>query len=333
VTGYGSFNPGRAGRHLHRLRGARCSRAALAALLAVCSAACAQLPVPNRPASAALYRDLHRLVTLAETAGWEIDRVEADDILADALMSVCQVPAAERDDLLAWLDQRIRHQGGPAEVAYRQHGRSLAELGDVLALERVRLVLVRAIAAAEQDCPFWLSPRPDFRGLQLVDDRWLVSFGGGGQGIVAVRKGVTDLSAGGAGRVMLGRAVGRRWTGLAGLEFGGTASFPRDEAPNGGRGSLVFGVDVVAPLAVRYRRVNTYLEIDAGPVWHFTEESAGGAPGVKVGASFAGRAARRRWFLPGAAFGLSVQRVFADGAQPAVTFVKVGFRVAIDITR
>ncbi|RMH39649.1 MAG: hypothetical protein D6689_15940 [Deltaproteobacteria bacterium] len=306
-------------------------RAAIAMwLCAVACAACADRAVPHHPTTAALYRDLERLVTLTEAAGWDIDRVEIDQTLPDALLSVCRVPEARRAELLAWLDARVAAQGGDVRAVYVARGRSLDRVRDLLVATRVRMLLRAAMAAAPADCPFWIEPSDRFRGRQISDDRWQLSFGGGGKGIVSHRAGTVDLQFGGAGRVLFGRAIGSRYTLLAGLEVGASASFPKDDMDE--RGNLVLGLDVVVPAVVRYRLVNTYWEAEVGYLEHVTENRLDGVPGVHVGLAIGGRAARRRWLLPGAAFGIAYERTFPSAGQDdPIDLVKLGFRAAVDI--
>jgi hypothetical protein len=299
-----------------------------AALAAVIASACAR-PLPPEPPTAALYRDLERLVTLTAAAGWEIDRLEIERLAAPALMSVCQVSPEQRADLLAWLDGRIAGLGGPVDVVYARSGGSMKEVRELLELTRIRMTLVGAIASAPDDCPFWVEPKPRFRGRQILDDRWLLSFGGGGKGMLVSRGGKVDAQAGGAGRLLFGRAIGARWAALGGVEVGGNASFPRDEA--GERSRLTVGVDLVTPLALRYTMVNTYIEGEVGPLFRATESDKTFEPGYHVGLAFGGSASRRRWFFPGAAFGVSYERTFPRGDPAPLQMFKVGFRVAIDI--
>jgi hypothetical protein len=298
-------------------------------LVLLTAGACARTLPPDR-ASAALYRDFERLVGLAGTAGWGIDRLEINGLLADALDSVCRVEPEKAEALLEWLDARIEALGGPVEEAYENRGKKLGRVKELLALTRIRMALERTLDAAEEDCPFWISPSPGFRGRQISDDRWQLSFGGGGKGILVSQAGRQDIYFGGAGRLAFGRAIGQRWSLYTGLEGGASASFPRDN--EGGRGNLVLGVDVVTPLIARYRFVNSYLEAEAGYLARFTEEDSDAIHGMHVGVAFGGRAARRRWFFPGAVFGVSYERTFPRETQgePLQT-LKLGFRVAIDI--
>ena len=292
--------------------------------------ACAHQPVPADRSTSALYRDLQRLVSLSGAAGWEVDRVEVEEMLPPALMSVCRVHPERRAELLLWLDKRIAARGGDVADVYRRRGRDLSRVDELLELTRVRLVLEHSIQAADRDCPFWIEPEAGFSGLQILDDRWLISLGGGGKGIVVDQGSRTDLNFGGAGRLLFGRAFGRRWALLAGAEAGASASFPKDDM--GERGSLVLGIDFVAPLVVRYRLVNSYAEIEAGPLLIVREtETRDPEPGFHVGVSFGAAASRRRLFLPGAAFGISFERTFPDGQDQALNMFKLGFRVAIDI--
>ncbi len=301
----------------------------LVAAVLLAAGGCARTVPPDRP-SAALYRDVQRLVTLSAAAGWEIDRVEVTKLLPAVLMSVCRAQPAKRVAVLGWLDARIRTLGGPVEVAYRKRGRRLSRVKALLELTRIRTTLARAISVAERDCPFWLEPDPDFRGRQIADDRWQLSFGGGGKVIGIRQGGQFDLQFGGSSRLVVGRAIGSRISLLFGGEVGGSASFPRDA--DGQRGELVVAVDVVAPLVFRYRLVNTYLELDAGPLGHFTESDKEFIPGLHVGVAFGGRASRKRWFFPGAVFGVSYERTFPDGEHgPPLHMIKLGFRVAVDM--
>lgn len=291
--------------------------------------ACART-LPPDPGSAVLYRDLQRLVTVEAASGWKIDRLEVDSLLPEALMSVCRVPPAQRFALMRWLDDRITAGGGPVEDAFVRSGGDLDAIAQLLETTRVQLTLRRALEVADDDCPFWIVPRGDFRGRQISDDRWQLSFGGGGKGIFVYQDDQADVYFGGAGRALIGRNLGDRWALYAGAEGGASASFPKDE--DGGRGALVLGLDLVVPAVVRYRLVNTYLEAEAGYLVRVTEDDIDDLEnGIHIGVSVGGRANRQRWFFPGAALGISYERTFPDGPDPRLQTIKIGFRVAIDM--
>lgn len=289
--------------------------------------ACARQTPATRPA-ASLYRDLERVVTVAEAAGWQIDRLEIDAVLSEALESTCRVSPAERDALAGWLDRTIAAAGGPVERAFQARGRRLGEVSDLLTLTRIRLLLARAAAAAPADCPFWMEPSDDFAGRQISDGRWQLSGGGGGKGIYARQGGSGDLRFGGAGRVLVGRGFGTRSALYTGLELGGSGAFPRNE--DGERTSLVIGYDAVVPVVYRHTLVNSYLELEGGWLGTGTEEDTELEHGVHLGAAFGARALRTRFFFPGAAIGASWERTFPESGAPQYS-VKLGLRAAFDI--
>ena len=299
---------------------------ALAAVL-VQLGACART-LPAQPSQAALFRDLQRLVAVSSAAGWKIDRLEIAGLLPDALMSVCRVAPDERRALEQWLDDRITALGGPVDVAYRSRGRKLSKVKKLLELTRIRDTLRMAQTSANDDCPFWLEPKEKFAGRQISDDRWQISVGGGGRGNLVQQAGERDLQFGGAGRVLLGRGLGSRVSLYSGLEIAGSASVPR--GAGGDRTNLIIGGQLVVPAVLRYRLVNAYFEFEGGYLAHATEEDWGRVShGMHLGVAFGGRAARVRWFFPGAVFGIGYDRV-NEAAGPRHT-IKLGFRVAFDI--
>jgi hypothetical protein len=301
--------------------------AGIALALLTAATACARQVPPTRPA-ASLYRDLERIVTIAEAAGWQIDRIEIDAVLNEALESACRVTPGEREALAGWLDRVIAKAGGPVERAYQARGRRLGKVSDLLTLTRVRLVLARAVAAAPADCPFWMEPDDRFAGRQISDARWQLSGGGGGKGILARKGGSSDWRFGGAGRLLIGRGFGERAALYTGVELGGSGAFPRNE--EGERGTLVIGYDAVVPVVYRHTLVNSYLEFEGGWLGTGTEEDTDIEHGIHFGAAFGARALRTRFLFPGAAIGVSWERTFPDSGAPQYT-LKLGLRAAFDL--
>ena len=302
-------------------------RCVAVAVLVVVVAGCARSQPSRRP-TAALYGDLERLVTVAATTGWAIDRLEVEELLGPSLESVCRVEPAHRRELLAWLDQQIANHGGAVEEAWRDRGKRLSKVETLLTLTRIRLVLEQTDAHAEADCPFWLEPDPHFAGRQISDDRWTLTGGGGAKAMGILQGGEADFSAGGGGRVLVGRTFGRQAL-YTGLEAGASANFPKDES--GLRTGLILGFDLVVPLVYRRTLVNSYFELEGGYLAHATEGALGAIDsGIHVGAAFGGRTTRTRFFFPGAAFGVSYERTFPAAGDP-LHAIKVGFRVAFDI--
>ncbi len=304
----------------------------VAALLALCVfalAGCAR-PLPPRDNASTLYRDVERLVSLREAAGWDIDRYEIDAILPDVLMSLCHVLPEQRSALLDWINRRMSELGGPVEVAYRRNGNSLGSVSELLTLSRVRTALLRASEDASEDCPFWIDPKPKFAGRQISDHRWQFTVTGGGQGNLVNPSNDPELQFGGSGRAALGYVMGRHVAVYGGLQLGGGASVPRDDS--GMRTSLELALDTVLPVIVRYSWINTYIEFDAGYLAHASEDNWRQFDhGFHLGFSVGARAMRLRWLFPGAAFGVSYERTFASGDDDSLDMIKFGFRAVADI--
>lgn len=297
------------------------------AVLLLLAAACARRPAPADPSERALFKDLERQVTVAAATGWGVDTLEIDGMLEGVLDSACRVDALDRRALAAWLDAEIRRQGGPVAAAWRRRGKDLSKVSELLVLTRVQLALARA-EELSLDCPFWLEPERPFRGRQISEQRWLLSFGGGGKGMVIVEGDQSDLSFGGAGRLLFGRMFASGDGLLVGVEVGASAAFPKDA--QGERTSLKLGADVVVPLVYRRTLTNSYVELEAGWLGRATEDDWGRIDnGVHLGVSFGARTLRTRFLFPGAAFGISWERTFVDGDDR--TAIKVGARVAFDL--
>jgi hypothetical protein len=290
-------------------------------------AACARRPAPVEPSERALFRDLERQVTVNATTGWGIDRVELDGMLETAMDSVCRVDPLARRALRAWLDAEIGRLGGPVEVAYKQRGRKLAKVADLLVVTRVRMVLERAEQIAGE-CPFWLEPEVPFRGRQISEHKFQLSFGGGGKGIAVSQGERNDFSAGGAGRLLLGRLFADGNGVYTGIELGGNATFPKDAM--GTRSSIELAADFVVPIVYRRTFTSSYVELEGGWLGRSTERDWSDVDsGVHVGVAFGARALRTRFVFPGVAFGLSYERVFTTGAD--LEMIKLGARVALDL--
>lgn len=288
--------------------------------------ACSTQPAPEHPTERALFRDLERQVTIAAATGWGIDRVELDGMLETTLDSACRVHPLARRALARWLDDQIARRGGDVEAAWRARGKDLDKVDDLLVLTRVRMLLRRA-EEASPECPFWLEPDDGFRGRQISARRFQLSIGGGGKGIAIQQGDDVDVSAGGAGRILFGRMRANGDGIYVGLEVGGSAAFPKDDL--GKRTALELAADVVAPVVYRKTFVSSYVELEAGWIGRTTERDWERYDhGFHVGAAIGARALRTRFVFPGAAFGISYERVWGDDT---LTMLKLGARVALDL--
>jgi hypothetical protein len=305
------------------------AHAALIATLAACAAAtaCSRTPAPRDPTERALFRDLERQVTVAAATGWGIDRLEIEKLLGPGMDSVCRVDVLGRRGLREWLDSEITRKGGPVDVAWRTRGKKLSKVDDLLVLHRIQLLLDRADQMS-LDCPFWLEPENPFRGRQISERTWQVSFGGGGKGSAVKQGDRQDFSAGGAGRLLLGRMLADGDGIYTGVELGASAQFPKDAM--GERTSLQLGIDFVAPIVYRHTLLNTYFEFEGGYVGRATEDDWSDIDhGVHLGVAFGGRALRQRFLFPGAALAFAWERLFLPGDD--LVTIKVGARVMFDL--
>jgi hypothetical protein len=289
-------------------------------------AACSRTPAPKDPTERALFRDLERQVTVAAATGWGVDKLEVEGMLESALDSVCRVDVLGRRGLRAWLDAEISRLGGPVEVAWRQRGKKLSKVSDLLVLHRVRMLLARADELS-LDCPFWIEPENPFPGRQISEHTWQLVFGGGGTASAIQQGDRQDVSAGGAGRLLIGRTFSQGDGLYIGAELGGSAQFPKDAM--GERTSLELGVDLLAPLVYRHTLLNTYWEVEAGWLGHATEQDWGAIDqGVHMGFAFGGRALRQRFLFPGAALAIAYERLIVPGDD--LIAIKLGARVQFD---
>ncbi len=296
-------------------------------VLAVTATACSQLPRPAEPSQRALFRDLERQVTVTAATGWGIDRFEVEGLLNAAMDSACRVDALDRRALATWLDAEIRRLGGPVDIAWRARGKRLAAVSDLIVLDRIQRVLGRT-EELSLDCPFWLEPEHPFRGRQISDGRWLVSFGGGGKAILSVQGARTDAQFGGAGRLLLGRVFADGNALFAGVEIGASAAFPKNDL--GQRTSLEVGGDVVTPVVYRRMLTNAFVEVEAGWLGRTSERNWGAFDhGIHAGFAVGARGLRTRFVFPGASIGLSWERTFLDGDD--ATTIKVGARFVFDL--
>lgn len=289
---------------------------------------CAAGPRPPGRSEAALFRDLERQVTVTAATGWRIDSREVEGLMNVALESVCRVDPLDRRSLAQWLDEEIRLQGGPVEVAWRARGKKLSAVADLLVLDRVQKVLTRA-EQLSLDCPFWMEPHHPFEGRQISDGHWLLTGGGGGKGVASYQNGRSDLKAAGAGRVLLGRVFEGGSALFIGAEIGLSAAFPKNDM--GERTQLEVGADVVTPIV--YRRpltTNFYGEIEGGWLGRTTERDwTKYDHGVHAGFAIGARGLRTRFVFPGAGIAVSWERTFLDGGD--ATTIKVGARVLFDL--
>ncbi|MGD8862465.1 MAG: hypothetical protein PVI30_20810 [Myxococcales bacterium] len=286
---------------------------------------CASLP--DDPATRGLYVDLRKAVDLSDDTGWVVDRVQLEANAEAAMRSVCQVQPHLRDDLDAWLGGQIELEGGPAAAGYREHG-DLGEVDEALQLERTRMLLRYADDRASADCPFWLEPDPQFRGVQGDADRFVVLLESGGFGAIFVRDGEASLGGGGGGRVMLGRGFGSRLTLAAGGELGGFGGLTDNES---GARRIDASIAAAVPVLARLSFISRIVDLEVAPVWRFNPGEDSWPPGIRttVGAGVA--TMRSTAFMPYLVGYIGYEYQPERDLNPESHLFMLGTRVGVDL--
>jgi hypothetical protein len=291
----------------------------------VLASGCATLP--HEPVQRALFQDLRKSVELSDSSGWYVDKSQLQSNAEDILRSVCQVDAAKRDDLDAWLSGQIALHGGSAQRVWLEHGRDLDAADDVLALERTRLFLRYGSEHAAEDCPFWLTPRDDFKGVQSDADRWVLLAETTGYGSIVLQGDNAAIGGGGGGRLLFAHGVGSQYTLALGGEVGGVGAFVEND--KGGRSldtTFVAGV----PLLFRWLRYSRILDFELAPMLRLNPGESVLPPGFRasVGAGLA--TMRASSFMPYAILWAGYEFHPANHGNPADHSLHVGTRVGID---
>ncbi len=193
----------------------------VAGLLATALVAGGCATLPDGPVERGLYRDLTQIVETRQRTEWVVDRAEIEQASTTAMRSVCKTEPARREALAAWLDGLIAAEGGPAPEAWLRRGRDRREIDDLLTLERTRALLGYAHARAAEDCPFWLNPDPEFRGVHTSTDRLVLLLESRGAAALIRREGGWVVGGGGAGRLMPAWGLDDRLVLGVGAEVGG----------------------------------------------------------------------------------------------------------------
>lgn len=282
---------------------------------------------PAEPVERALYIDLTKAVELSNDTGWVVDRVQLENNSEGAMRSLCQVEPERRRALEGWLDGRIQKLGGSAELVYKKHGNDLGAASRVLELERVRALLRFADAHAAEDCPFWLEPQPDFRGVQSDTDRIVIMAETLGYGSLVLERDHAALGGGGGGRVLVGAGLGTGWTLAIGGEVGGSGAFIRNEM---GKRSIETTFSAALPVLLRYARYSRLFDLEVAPAVRFNPDTDILPPGVRTSVAVGFSTMRSAAFMPYALLWLAYEYHPADNLGPADHSLHIGTRVGVD---
>jgi hypothetical protein len=212
-------------------------------------------PAPEAQPERALFLDLQKTVDSRARFEWVADAVEIEAAARHTLRSLCHVDPAARARLRAWVTAEITAQGGPAAPRYR-NGEDLDDLEDVVRLERVGAILDTMEPRLATQCGFWAQHEADFAGVQTDNRRFVLMLETNGGGQVYLGRSPLTFGGAGAGRLLGGYGLDDRFTLAAGIELGGSSTFPKDEktGTRSVRAAFLAGV----PLLLRYAR-STFL--------------------------------------------------------------------------
>lgn len=291
----------------------------------VCSSLFGCLPLPSAPTQRALYVDARKAMNAENRLGWTIDRVEVEDAAGQTEPSACQVEEAERRELRLWLAQQIASAGGPAEVSYRR-GADLDDLDELIDLERTLQVLESVERHLPEDCPFWLTPDPEFLGAHSVAHRVVLIAESMGAGSLLISNGTVRVSGGGTARLLAGYGLSSRLELAAGAEAGGDAVLEKTEdgslAPTG---AFRFG----APVWLRLHDVDRIYDVELAAIARLSEGKLKpwGAR-IAVGGGVTGL--RRLGFMPALELWLGYEIFPAQEGEPSQHAIRLGTRVGFD---
>lgn len=281
-------------------------------------------PLPSQPTARALYQDLRQVVETRERAEWLIDEDELDDATPRALQSVCQADADAERDLATWLDEQLTVEGGPAEDQYRA-GVPLNNLGEALSLERTSALLERA-TAAQDACPFYLTPRADFAGVHQSNDRFVILAESNGVASISFRDDTVFTGAGGAGRLLPGWGFANGTIIAVGGEFGGAAGFEplagNDTEP------IQTRVQAAVPLLLRFQNLTYNLDLEAAVTGVSTATDFDPDIGFRAAVGAGVSTLRVQRLMPYVTLTLGYQ--YFPWTNPATHMMQIGTRVGVD---
>lgn len=324
---------------------AAANRPGLLALGAVCATLGCAKKLPERPVERALVRDLERIVTVRQGVGWNVDDVEVDAAMSDAMKSVCRVPDVDRSSSLQWLDREIVAQGGPVEEAWRQKGKDLDKVEELLLLTRTRLILRMSDGWARGGkCPFWMEPDPGFRGVHFQGGRYILTLEAGGRFTEEFALGTIRYGGGGSGRILGGYGFTDQLSLHLGIESGGGARFTNLQLGEQSEIPQLVAL-FAAPVVGRWTYgLGAHIETEVGPMAYIdklqVDQKSGKTTGLhydlglRLGIGFGGSYLRlQRGPIPRFTFAITVDYIPPAGDRPSFTQVGFGARTGADFSK
>lgn len=282
-------------------------------------------PAADAVGSASLFTDLERLVTMAEGGGWYVDSDAFADLYPALLESVCRATPEARQGALARARAAAAQSGDPKRVFEAEGRRSTARFERSLSHSRMLRALERAVQGADEDCPFWETPKPGFQSRQTDHGQFTLSVETGGNIQLRQTAGRWTFGGGGLGRILPGYGVTPHLSVLAGVEFGGGAML-RPGAPET---EFVVNYFPAIPIVLRFRDVNWRYDLELGPVGLFQADNTRLSYGARIGTTIGLLARRTRNLIPWAGIAGTYEYYFESGGRPAAHFLRGGLRVGV----
>jgi len=268
-----------------------------------------------------LLLDIDRIVAVESQKGWQIDRQELEEVLPQALQSVCRCSEESRQRALESARARFQSEGGDVKSALEAVGGDPDEIESLLDAQRAVLILEYALSKASEDCPLWLTPSADFHGRQTDRDRFSVYFEGGGLLTLRTNETETRYGGGGSSRVLLGyRSGALAW--LAGGELGGAGLVQPNEAND----QVRFHMFSAVPVAVRVHGVLWHAGLELAPVWSLPVSRDPARVGGRVALQLGYTPLRRGSWLPGLGFAIAYEHSPAYDGMVTEHILRAGFR-------
>ena len=280
------------------------------------------LPAPDTEGAVGLLSDVERIVDAEEDAAWFVDAHAYESLMPDLMPSVCRASPGARQEALG-ISALRRRAAGDARALFSRTQQVDDTVARALHFERQHEAMTRALAQADEQCPFWMRPQPGFRGRQTTRERFALSIETGGLGQLRIAEGDAHLGGGGAGRLLGSYRFGGDVTVLGGLEFGGGAMV----RPNTSASEFVINYLPAVPLVFRFHDIAWHYEIETAAVGIFQADNTRPSFGARVGAGMGLSALRVRSFLPWAGFIVAGEHYFAGGGRGPQQFLRAGVRV------
>ncbi len=292
------------------------------ALSVVCFAISSAARAADEDGARGLLTDIDRIIAGQESEGWFADADALREINAAIFESTCRATPDARGLAFQTLTERSSAAGNPREL-FRASHEMTDGVRQALSLERQRHALELALARADAECPFWVAPRPAFKGRQSDRRRFTLSLETAGNVQLRHTLGHFDFGAGGWGRLLPGYGINDTFTLLAGVEIGGGAMV----RPNTNASQFIINYFPAVPVVLRVHHRTWHYDLEVAPVALFQADNIALSYGVRGGAGVGFSALRRHNFLPWAGVAASFEHYFDGGGRAAADFARADLRV------